>query len=1171
MKIPSPTPSSPSSPPRFPDRLLGIYVLLGAVWILGADWIIAAIAPDSVSPIHLQNLKSWLLLLVSAWIFHRLLPRFSAPEVVAQPQVEAEAVLQKTKQALHETQQFQLLTLHKISQTTLCTGSLNLALQDIVEEVSGATGYPIIAIERYDKARQVMVFEGVKGIPLPTTGKPLEVPVDQTASGTVAHTGQPLIKTYAAQEPKKCDSNETLSNLGIRTFVCVPLTINQDTIGTLSLAHPEVVQPDSNFLQWITSLANYLALLIDHKRSETALQNSEVRFRQVAENIHEVFWMSSIDKNELLYISPAYEEIWGRTCESLYQNPRSFLDAIHPDDQERILAKLPQQKQGGYSQEYRIVQPNGSIRWIWDQAFPVRDDEGQVYRIVGVAQDITERKQAEAALQRSETRYRIVVEDQTELIGRFLPDTTVLFVNEAYCRFFELNREEVIGKSYAPLIVEEDRDRVAQLINSLTQENPFITFEDRVFARGEIRCLQWNCRAFFGQNGEYLEFQAVGRDVTELKRAITALQESEMRFQAFMNHSPASAWISDAEGRMIYLSQTYFRMFQFPQEDAVGKTVFDLYPTEIAQQFLNNMRTVVETNQVLELIEVAPRPDGTLGDFLVYKFPIPGLPEKHLVGGVAIDITDRTRAELALRESEAFLKLALDFTNIGSWDWHLDTNEVIWNENHARLLGLVPSEIEPSYQLWRDRVHPDDLDRVEQTTRRALETQTNFEAEYRVIYPDGSLHWLIGRARGVYDDSGRAVRMIGVILDITDRKQAEQEIQLLNQTLEYHNLELETLVEQRTAELSTLINTLPDYIFVIDRKQMKFLFCNDRNAEFIGVTNRQQVEGKTLFECFPPEMATNFAAENQQVFESGEPIHFQASYPTPRGTLHVDTYKIPLKLPNGETYALIGASRDITELVKTRQQIADRTIQLEAANRELESFSYSVSHDLRAPLRHVNGFVVALTDQLCQNGHLSDPKVQRYLQIIQDSSQKMGQLIDGLLTLSRLGRRQMVDVPVNLSQLVETSLTQLTEGVTPDNASKIASDRQPTEFVVGSLPVAMGDATLLQQVFVNLLDNAIKFSRDSNPARIEVGALSDGTIFVRDNGVGFQMEYADQLFGAFQRLHSQAEFEGTGIGLAIVQRIIHRHGGSIWAESQPGQGTTFFFKISNRREDSGHP
>ena len=688
----------------------------------------------------------------------------------------------QTETALHARNR-ELLTLHKISEITLKAQSLRAAFQDIVKEISAATAFPIVAIELYDAARQVMVFEGTEGIPLPPDGKPIEVPVTHTSSGTVVETGQMLVKTYNPQEPKKCDTNQSLGQLGIKTFICVPMTVNETTIGVLSLAHPEVVSTKDDFLHWLTSLANYLALS-----------------------------------------------------------------------------------------------------------------------------------------------------------------------------------------------------------------------------------------------------------------------------------------------------------------------------------------------------------------------------------------TDRQRTETALRENEEFFKLALDFNHIGSWDWHVPTNEIIWNDNHARLLGLVPGEVQASYQAWRDRVHPDDISYVEEALTQALATRTDYEAEYRVIYPNEDSRWITGRGRGLYDASGQVIRMIGVVLDITDRKQAEQEIQQLNQVLEQQNLELEALVEQRTAELMTFINTLPDYIFVVERDTMQIPFCNELVAQLIGWESRHQVSGKTIFECYQPELAATFAAQNQRVFETGETLHFQETYTTPLGILNFDTYKIPLKKPSGEVYALIGSSRDITELVEARQALIDRTVELESVNRELESFSYSVSHDLRAPLRHISGFVAALRDRLLQNGHLTDPTAIHYLQILQDSSHHMGLLIDGLLTLSRIGRRQMVATPVNLNQLVANVLAQLPQSH-PASDTAITGD-DPIQFIIGDLPTVKGDATLLHQVFVNLLDNAIKFSRP-HPAPIEVAALADGTIFVRDRGVGFQMEYADQLFGAFQRLHSRSEFEGTGIGLAIVQRIIHRHEGTLWVESQPGQGATFYFKLGD--------
>lgn len=249
--------------------------------------------------------------------------------------------------------------------------------------------------------------------------------------------------------------------------------------------------------------------------------------------------------------------------------------------------------------------------------------------------------------------------------------------------------------------------------------------------------------------------------------------------------------------------------------------------------------------------------------------------------------------------------------------------------------------------------------------------------------------------------------------------------------------------------------------------------------------------------------------------------------------------------------------RQLTETLE--QRVRERTAQLEAANKELDSFAYSVSHDLRAPLRHIKGFVNALAQQLQRSGAIAEPTVEHYIEVIQDSSQRMGQLVDGLLTLSRVGRQQTTERPVELRPLVENAIALVV------SHTQIGEER-PIEFMIGDLPTLMGDQTLLQQVFSNLIDNAVKFSRDRHPAKINIGTLPDGTIFVKDNGVGFQTEYADRLFGAFQRLHSQREFPGTGIGLAIVQRIIHRHGGRIWAESAPNRGATFYFKLRQLSE-----
>ena len=234
------------------------------------------------------------------------------------------------------------------------------------------------------------------------------------------------------------------------------------------------------------------------------------------------------------------------------------------------------------------------------------------------------------------------------------------------------------------------------------------------------------------------------------------------------------------------------------------------------------------------------------------------------------------------------------------------------------------------------------------------------------------------------------------------------------------------------------------------------------------------------------------------------------------------------------------------------QRVTDRTAELTAANQELESFSYSVSHDLRAPLRHLDGFAELLLRQ--QSGKL-DEKGQRHLRIISDAARKMGTLIDDLLVFSRMGRQEMQKARVDTKALVDDAVAQLA----PDCSGR------SIEWEIADLPVVIGDGAMLKQIWLNLISNAIKYTRPRESARITVGYQEDASqhIFhVRDNGVGFDMRYADKLFGVFQRLHAETEFEGTGVGLANVRRIALRHGGQTWAESEIGQGSTFYFSLS---------
>jgi light-regulated signal transduction histidine kinase (bacteriophytochrome) len=275
----------------------------------------------------------------------------------------------------------------------------------------------------------------------------------------------------------------------------------------------------------------------------------------------------------------------------------------------------------------------------------------------------------------------------------------------------------------------------------------------------------------------------------------------------------------------------------------------------------------------------------------------------------------------------------------------------------------------------------------------------------------------------------------------------------------------------------------------------------------------------------------------------------------------------PIEDKRGKIVGASKVARDITERKRTAQEIhelnvrleqrvAKRTSELESANKELEAFSYSVSHDLRAPLRAVDGFSQAVLEDY---GPRLPEEGRRYLQTIREGAQRMGVLIDDLLTFSRLSRTPLKKQEVNTDKLVHHVLEEM-------NSQQ--EDRQ-VEIRIGDLPMCQGDPALLNQVWVNLLSNALKYTRHRENAVIEVGckvAQEENVYFVRDNGAGFDMRYAHKLFGVFQRLHRADEFEGTGVGLAIVQRIINRHGGRVWADAAVDRGATFYFTLKEETQ-----
>jgi PAS domain S-box-containing protein len=364
--------------------------------------------------------------------------------------------------------------------------------------------------------------------------------------------------------------------------------------------------------------------------------------------------------------------------------------------------------------------------------------------------------------------------------------------------------------------------------------------------------------------------------------------------------------------------------------------------------------------------------------------------------------------------------------------------------------------------------------------------------------------------------------------------------------------------------LRTLIDNMPDYIYVKDTAS-RFVGANIAVAKLMGAETPDNLIGKADLDFYPPDLAAQYYADEQTVIQTGQPLIDHEEWVIDQHTGQprwLSSTKVPLRDSEGSITGLVGISRDITERkqaedeirrlnLELEQRVAERTAELAAANRELEAFSYTVSHDLRAPLRAIDGFSRIL---LHEHAAQLNADAQHYLQRVRQGTQRMGQLIDDLLGFSRFSRQPLVKRPVALAELVQQVLDEL----------RPEYDQRQVDFRINELPTCQADPALLKQVLVNLLSNALKYTRGRDPARIEIGAQpsSEGPIyFVRDNGVGFNMRVAQRLFGVFERLHPPEEFEGTGVGLGIVQRIIQRHGGRVWAEGEVGKGATFYFTL----------
>lgn len=492
--------------------------------------------------------------------------------------------------------------------------------------------------------------------------------------------------------------------------------------------------------------------------------------------------------------------------------------------------------------------------------------------------------------------------------------------------------------------------------------------------------------------------------------------------------------------------------------------------------------------------------------------------------------------ETTLRESAERLELALEASRTGSWDWNLINDHITLDKFLHPLLGLKLGEFKGTSKDFYALVHPEDRAKLEQALKRTLKERRDLDTTYRVVWPDGSVHHMASRGKPIFSPEGKPIRMTGVTMDVTESEKAEQALR------------------ESEERFRTMANAAPVLIWTSGVNKGFDYF----NRSWLDFTNRtfDQELGNGWAHSVHPDDIDHVMRTYNAAFDCRIPFETQFRLRRADGDYRwMATHGVPRFAPDGTFQGYIASSIDITERRlaqdELERRVSERTAELAEANRELESFTYSVSHDLRAPLRHVLGYAEILKDDFAPQ---LPEDAQTVVKRIVAGTQNMSLLVDDLLRLARIGRQELALQPVDLNAVVREVIEELKTEIT---------DRK-IDWRIQQLPQVSADPGLMKIVYTNLISNAVKYSRKRPETIIEIGHKKENnrdTFYIRDNGVGFDMQYANKLFGVFQRLHKQEQFEGTGVGLAIVDRIIRKHRGKITANSAPDQGATFSFTL----------
>ncbi|AEH36500.1 PAS domain S-box protein [Halopiger xanaduensis] len=810
-----------------------------------------------------------------------------------------------------------------------------------------------------------------------------------------------------------------------------------------------------------------------------------------------------------------------------------FLAAIHEDDRDRVEAKIAAALEAGgeYEAEYRVRNADGELRWVVSRGRVECDADGEPQKFTGAVTDITERKRAQLQLERNN--------EQLETLFDVLPvgvivagaDGEIRQTNDTARDIWDgavLDAGSVAEYEKYPIWWADSGEPVApeELTLARVLDGEEVTEPD-VFeietGDGERRIVRAEGMPIRNERGEVVRGVATITDITERKERERKLRERERRLERYKAYTDAILnaiddvfYVVSEDGDLQRWNRSLAAVTGYTNEEVEAMSPTDFFADDQAAAAAAAIRTGLETGSVNAELEVSTKD----GERIPFEFNASRLEDpwgNTVLAGMGRDITDRVERERHLERYETIVEVVDDGVYVVDEDGYF----TMVNETYAEMLGYEPDDLvgEHVSLLVDDEI----LERVAEleATATSGDEWPTMEADLRTA-DGGTVPVEANFAMLPENDS--AWHRVGVARDISDRKERERQL------------------EESERRYRTLVENFPDGAVGLFDENLEYTVAGGQLLDEVGVPPADRV-GSSIYELYPEELVEEVEPYFHAALE-GEPNSFEVEF----YGRHLHGYTLPVRNAAGDIYAGMIVVQDVTE----RREYERR---LEQSNERLERFAYAASHDLQEPLRMVTSYLTLLENRYAD---AFDEDGREFLEFAVDGAERMRDMIDGLLEYSRVETRGDPFEPTDLNAVVDEVLADL----------QFRIEESGAEIAVEDLPELAVDDSQLRQVFQNLLSNAITYSGDE-PPRVRIGADRRGdewVIAVEDRGIGIDPDDQERVFTIFDRLHSRADYEGTGIGLALCERIVERHGGEIWVDSEPGEGSTFSFTLPASRD-----